>query len=245
MEESKSSTRLLLTSAVIMLVVLVTGPLGYKFGFAALMSSITSVMIGVVGGFLVSLVSLGMWVVAFRENNGRDKLLLIVSLVIGMLPLAAMAPQIFKAQLGPTIHDITTDTHEPPKFSAVIALRADAANDLRYGTATLSPEKHADLQLGAYPNVTTIYSKLDISSAVRRAKTVLNDQGLKIVDVNVEEGRVEATATTFWFGFKDDVVVRVREYETGSKIDVRSVSRVGANDLGANAARIELFLNAF
>ena len=245
MEESKNSTRLLLTSAVVMLVVLVTGPLGYKFGLAALMSSITSVMIGVVGGLLVSLVSLGMWVVAFRKNNGRDKLLLIVSLVIGMLPLAAMAPQIFKAQLAPTIHDITTDTQEPPKFSTVIALRADAANDLRYGTATLSPEKHADLQLGAYPNVTTIYSKLDISSAVRRAKTVLNDQGLKIVDVGVEEGRVEATATTFWFGFKDDVVVRVREYETGSKIDVRSVSRVGANDLGANAARIELFLNAF
>ena len=66
-----------------------------------------------------------------------------------------------------------------------------------------------------------------------------------LVDVSLEEGRVEATATTFWFGFKDDVVVRVREYETGSKIDVRSVSRVGASDLGANAARIERFLNAF
>ena len=74
---------------------------------------------------------------------------------------------------------------------------------------------------------------------------MLNDQGLKIVDVSLEEGRVEATATTFWFGFKDDVVVRVREYEAGSKIDVRSVSRVGASDLGANAARIERFLNAF
>ena len=245
MGESKNSTRLLLTSAVVMLVVLVTGPLGYKFGLAALMPSITSVMIGVVGGFLVSLVSLGMWVVAFRKNNARDKLLLIVSLVIGMLPLAAMAPQILKAQLAPTIHDITTDTQEPPEYSTVIALRADAANDLRYGTATLSPEKHAGLQLGAYPNVTTIYSKLDISSAVRRAKTVLNDQGLQIVDVSVDEGRVEATATTFWFGFKDDVVVRVREHETGSKIDVRSVSRVGTSDLGANAARIERFLNAF
>ena len=245
MAESKTSTRLLLTSAIVMLVVLITGPLGYKYGLAPLMPSITSVIIGVVGGFLVSLVSLGMWVAAFKKNKTRDKLLLIVSLLIGLLPLAAMAPQILKVELAPMIHDITTDTQEPPEFSTVVALRANADNDLQYGTATLSPEKHADLQLGAYPNVKAIYSKLDIASAVERAKTVLNDQGLEVVDVSVGEGRVEATATTFWFGFKDDVVVRVREHETGSKIDVRSVSRLGISDLGTNAARIERFLNAF
>lgn len=245
MEESKTSTRLLLTSVVVMLVVLVTGPLGYKFGLAPLMPSMTSVMIGVIGGLLVSLVSLGMWVVAFKQGKRRDKLLLLVSLVVGLLPMGAMAPQIIKAQSVPPIHDITTDTQEPPEYSAVIALRADAANDLRYGTEALSPERHAELQLTAYPNVKTSYSELDVASAVARARTVLNDQGLEIVDVNVDEGIVEATATTFWFGFKDDVVVRIREHESGSKIDVRSVSRVGTSDLGANAARIERFLNTF
>ena len=66
----------------------------------------------------------------------------------------------------------------------------------------------------------------------------LEDMGLEIVTVDEAAGLVEATDTTFWFGFKDDLVVRVREANGGSVVDVRSVSRVGMSDLGANAARI-------
>jgi uncharacterized protein (DUF1499 family) len=53
---------------------------------------------------------------------------------------------------------------------------------------------------------------------------------------------IEATATTFWFGFKDDVVLRIRPTANGSIVDVRSVSRVGQSDLGANAKRIRAIL---
>jgi uncharacterized protein (DUF1499 family) len=74
---------------------------------------------------------------------------------------------------------------------------------------------------------------------------VLTDQGLEIVAVDSDAGLVEATATTFWFGFKDDLVVRVEAIESGSRVDVRSVSRVGQSDVGQNAKRIEKFLAVF
>ena len=68
--------------------------------------------------------------------------------------------------------------------------------------------------------------------------------GWEIVSASEDEGRIEATATTLWFGFKDDVVIRVRPDNGGSRVDLRSVSRVGGGDLGANAARIRAFIAA-
>ena len=103
----------------------------------------------------------------------------------------------------------------------------------------------AALQLAAYPDVKHLESELSVADAVARSESVLEGQGLKIVSTDSEAGLVEATATTFWFGFKDDVVVRVIADAAGSRIDVRSVSRVGQSDVGANAARIEAFLAAF
>ena len=95
----------------------------------------------------------------------------------------------------------------------------------------------------AYPVVKTLRSDLPTDAALDRAEAVLVELGLEIIGRDV--GRVEATATTFWFGFKDDVVVRVRNADGGSLVDVRSVSRVGVSDLGANAARISSFLTSF
>ncbi len=69
--------------------------------------------------------------------------------------------------------------------------------------------------------------------------------GLELVNEAPQSGMIEATATTFWFGFKDDLVVRIRPSGTGSVVDVRSVSRVGVSDLGANARRIGEFLTGF
>ena len=66
--------------------------------------------------------------------------------------------------------------------------------------------------------------------------------GWEIVAVVPAEGRLEATATTSWFGFKDDVVVRVRAHGAGTRVDVRSLSRIGVGDLGTNAARVRAFL---
>jgi uncharacterized protein (DUF1499 family) len=66
--------------------------------------------------------------------------------------------------------------------------------------------------------------------------------GWQVIDANEKEGRIEATDTTFWFGFKDDIVVRITPTAGGSRIDVRSVSRVGRSDLGTNAKRVRGYL---
>ena len=80
--------------------------------------------------------------------------------------------------------------------------------------------------------------------AFTRALAVAQDRGWEIVSADESTGRIEATDTTQWFGFKDDVVVRLTAWGTGTRVDVRSVSRVGRGDVGTNARRIEEYLDS-
>jgi len=85
---------------------------------------------------------------------------------------------------------------------------------------------------------------LDLPSvkAFDRAAAAAAKMGWEIVNVNLAHGIIEATDTTFWFGFNDDVVIRISPDARGSRIDVRSVSRVGVSDIGTNAKRIRNYL---
>jgi uncharacterized protein (DUF1499 family) len=146
----------------------------------------------------------------------------------------------------PPIHDITTDTANPPEFFAIVSLRENAPNGYKYGVSEGWPaQKLGATTREAYPSLKSIESVLSVRDAVNLAKTTLQAMGLQIVAVDAEAGLVEATATTFWFGFKDDMVVRVVGDEEGSRIDLRSMSRVGQSDVGANAARIADFSSRF
>ena len=245
MEEIKSSTRMLLLSAIIMLVILLTGPLGYRFGFVPLEPSMISLLVAVFGSLLVFIVAIVYTVVATRNKLPKDRNLLLLSMGISLLPIIIMAPQMVSTGSVPPIHDITTDTETPPEFNVILKLRAHAMNDVAYGSEQLPAEELAALQLAAYPRVVPLETELSIEAAVSRAEMVLTDQGLEIVAVDSDAGLVEATATPFWFGVKDDVVVRVEAIESGSRVDVRSVSRVGQSDVGQNAKRIEKFLAVF
>lgn len=140
----------------------------------------------------------------------------------------------------PFIHDISTDTTNPPKFVAVLPLRAEASNPAEY-----PGEEVAKQQREGYPDIQTLAVEDTPAEALRKARKTLEDMGLEIVAVEPKEGRIEATATTFWFGFKDDVVIRIVADGGGSRLDVRSKSRVGRSDVGANAARIRRFLSMF
>ena len=171
--------------------------------------------------------------------------MLLLAMVLSLVPMIIMGPQIVKGRSVPAIHDITTDTDNPPEFRAMVKHRVHAVNGLAYGTEDMPAAELAALQLAAYPNVKHLESELSVADALARSESVLKGQGLKIVSTDLEAGLVEATATSFWFGFKDDVVVRVVAMNLGSRIDIRSVSRVGQSDIGANAARIENFLAAF
>jgi uncharacterized protein (DUF1499 family) len=142
------------------------------------------------------------------------------------------------AQEVPRIHDITTDTVNPPRFDAILALRKDAANPAEYGGPVVAAQ-----QREAYREIAPVLLPVVPSTAFETALRAAKSMGWRIVSADEHEGRIEATATTFWFGFKDDVVVRVVPAPGGSRVDVRSVSRAGVSDVGTNAQRIHDFLH--
>ena len=138
----------------------------------------------------------------------------------------------------PYIHDITTDTENPPKFDALLPFRVNSENASEYEGPEIARQ-----QLAAYPDLKPIVVNEPPQTAFTRAVQAAQDMGWSIVDSNPQSLRIEGTDTTLWFGFKDDIVVRITPVPTGSWIDVRSVSRVGKSDLGTNARRIEAYLS--
>ena len=144
------------------------------------------------------------------------------------------------ARSVPPINDITTDTANPPAFVAVLPLRAQAPVP-----ATYAGEATARAQRDGYPDLQPIATADAPPAAFARALAAAHAMGWTIVAADAAAGRIEATATTPWFGFTDDVVIRVAPDARGSRVDIRSVSRVGKSDLGANARRIRGFAAAF
>lgn len=137
----------------------------------------------------------------------------------------------------PRIHDISTDTANPPKFVAVLPLRLGARNPVDYAPATALQQK------SGYPDIAPLTLSVPPAEAFARAERAANALGWTIVATAAVEGRLEATDTTPLFGFKDDIVVRVTPAtDGGSIVDVRSLSRVGGSDFGTNAKRVRAFL---
>tara|TARA_R110000823_G_scaffold210224_5_gene340484 strand:- start:24630 stop:25361 length:732 start_codon:yes stop_codon:yes gene_type:complete len=139
----------------------------------------------------------------------------------------------------PRIHDITTDRQDPPGFVVAPELRGDTANPL-----TLT-EEEIRLQEAAYPQLDTLRTTLSIDEAYSRALEVAQGLGWEIYHQDRAAGVIEAVETTPLMGFKDDIAIRVRGDAAGAYLDLRSVSRVGQGDLGANAKRIQGFIAAF
>jgi uncharacterized protein (DUF1499 family) len=141
----------------------------------------------------------------------------------------------------PRIHDITTDTITPPVFVEVAALRQrlNVPNGLQY------TEEVAAEQRAGYPDLAPAFLDVPPTDAYRRALEAVKASGWEVVAADEAGRRIEATDTTYWFGFKDDVAVRVTAMpDGGSRVDVRSVSRVGRSDVGTNARRIRDYLSA-
>jgi len=158
---------------------------------------------------------------------------LAVGLGVGGVPWYWMR----EARAVPAINDITTDTTNPPAFAAIIPLRARTPVSVAYPGDTA-----AQAQRLAYPDIQPFNLALPPPSAFAKALDAATGMGWAIVATDPAAGRIEATATTPWFGFHDDVVVRITPTPTGSRIDVRSVSRVGRGDFGTNAKRIRAYL---
>lgn len=166
--------------------------------------------------------------------------LLVAGLVLGRMQGVRM-----HAESVPPIHDIQTDWSDPIQLT-------DAMMELREGSnpvgdaPTFGEDQRlvSEAQAEAYPEIRSLILRAPADVTYSAAYTTLSEMGMEIVTANEEEGIIEATATTFWYGFKDDVAVRIRRQGEGSQVDVRSVSRVGRSDLGANAARISAILES-
>ncbi|XQF93328.1 DUF1499 domain-containing protein [Pseudoalteromonas espejiana] len=223
-----------LVSFIAFLLVVLPGPL-YKYGVVELGVAFSGFKFGVYAGG-AALVLLIVQVIFMRKTVTLGSVLM--ALVFAAIAIAMPLSMMSKAKSVPAIHDISTDLVNPPKFVAIAPLRADASNPVEY-----AGEEIATQQRKAYPELKTLsyaQSKTDLLAATEQAITNL---GFELVNVNAATGIVEATDTTTWFGFKDDVVVRINDEGSQRFVDIRSKSRVGRSDLGKNAERINALIN--
>jgi uncharacterized protein (DUF1499 family) len=193
---------------------------------------------GAYGGIAAVLLGIAAAAVHARPGASRRGLGLAAAAVVVGLTVVAI-PWQWQRMAGqvPPIHDISTDTQDPPEFVAVVPLRADAPNPPEYA----GPEV-AEQQRVAYPDLAPVMIPLARAEVFPLALQAARDMGWEIVDADPVEGRIEATDRTLWFGFADDVVIRLATTESGTRLDVRSKSRIGGSDVGANARRIRRYL---
>ena len=223
-------------AATLCALLLLAAPLATRFGLVSWKLGLPLTALAILGGAVLLLLALVLLALptwrAARAPLAASALLAALPVLAG---IAAIAPG-----LGlPAIHDVSTDIAQPPQFVALLAVRGPDANAL-----TRSPEVDA-AQRSAWPGLGLLDSPLPPADAFARAASTARALGWQIHAEDAATGLIEASATTFWFGFVDDVVIRVRPHAGGSRIDLRSVSRVGQGDLGANARRIARFSEAF
>ena len=152
------------------------------------------------------------------------------------VPGALLLFSLLGAGQYPRIHDISTDLQDPPVFTAAEQQRGPDSNSLETDPTTL------ELQAGAYPDLHTLRTTMGYDELFDTAVRVATDMGWEIYLQDRNAGVIEAVDTTTVMGFKDDIIIRVRTNAQGALVDLRSVSRVGVGDLGANAKRIKAFL---
>lgn len=197
-------------------------------------------------GFVVLVLS----VLKLPQKREGEASSLIVAIVLTLLPLMVLGNSIVKAKSVPFIHDITTDTVNPPQFVAAQSERDEGDHPVEY-----AGDEVAQLQLAGYPDLKTLELSEPVDQVFPKALAIVEDLGWNVLASNDKQApyTIEAVATSLLFGFEDDIVIRLTPFTTPeqnvdmpakTRVDVRSMSRVGKSDLGANAARIQDFLHA-
>jgi uncharacterized protein (DUF1499 family) len=226
--------------AILALVLLAAGPIGwrvgwwhYRFAFTWLM---TSSAYTAVAAAIVSLFTLAL---GWPQLDRRSMTVAGLGLALGAVLIYVPWQYNHTSKSVPRIHDITTDTDNPPDYVAVLPARAaEHANSVTYEGSDV-----ARLQRAAYPEVVPLVVALPPPEAFRRAHdAAMNMSGWTIVSAETAAGRIEASQASRWFGFTDDIVIRVTADGAGSRIDMRSVSRHGRSDYGVNARRIRTYM---
>jgi uncharacterized protein (DUF1499 family) len=242
--------RLALIVALLLPVYFLVAALGTKFGLFDW--TVGFVRMTVMWGAPILLGAAGLAILAFGlsllvpPRRGA-----ITALVALLVPLAGLGYAFYvraQAQTIPPIHDISTDLVDPPGFSQAVI---DARAAIPEGNGLDLLDKRTDdgrpfteLQREAYGDIEPVVTGRSTDEAFDAALAQAQAQGWAIGVSDRDAGVIEASASTFWYGFTDDIVMRVRPEGTGARIDMRSVSRVGRSDLGANAARMRPYLTS-
>ncbi len=226
-----------LALAVLSVIAGIGAGLGYRFEVFSLRAAFTLLRWSAYGGISAAVLSLICAVWILRGKPYRGLLPSLAGLALGVTVAAVPYSQLRAARTLPPIHDISTDLEKPPAFVAILPLRASAPNAAAHGGETVARQ-----QRDAYPDIGPAVLDVSPEEAFARALAAARGLGWEIVAAVPGEGRIEATDRTFWFGFADDVVVRIRASNGGSRVDVRSVSRVGRSDIGTNARRVRRFV---
>lgn len=187
----------------------------------------------------VFLLSLGTLLWGYFRSVKKGRILAVLGLAFSFVISANFFSLLLPAMRLPHIHDISTDTKNPPAFNAILYRRSEAPNSPLYGFGV---KDLAEQQQKAYPTLQPLHLKAPVSKVFNYCLMTVEKKKWDLAGASAPDGIIEATAETFWFGFKDDVVIRVKPEGDGCRVDMRSESRVGLGDVGTNAKRIQEFL---
>lgn len=222
-----------LVSLAAFLLVTLPGPL-YKLGIINLGTAFAGFKYAVITGIAALILLI---IQALFKRQSITFVSAATAVILSLIAIIMPLNMVNTAKKVPAIHDISTDIDTPPEFVAIAPLRADAPNPVEYAGADT-----AEQQSKAYPELQTLTYTQSKAELVTAIEQTANNLGWKLVNTDTNTGLIEATDATLWFGFKDDIVVRVEDNGHERLVDIRSKSRVGSSDLGKNAERISGFI---
>jgi uncharacterized protein (DUF1499 family) len=213
----------------------------FSFGFRLLMAALAAGVLAILIGAFIG------WR-AKRKGVIAPRPLRWLGMALGGAFAVYMLSMVYTARSVPAIHDISTDLADPPQYK-MLALREDYLDNIPGiddpEMRGLNPlQRWAAIHAKSYGDIRSVRIAMPVADTIAKAERIAKERGWEIVLADPVEGRLEATDTTRFFRFKDDVVLRVRPADDGtaSIIDMRSISRVGQSDLGVNAKRVRAFL---
>jgi uncharacterized protein (DUF1499 family) len=228
------------------LLILVSGP-GHRFGLLGFRPAIIAALVGTLLAALGALIAIVGLIGGAAGRAPVRRGAAGAGVVLALAATSYLLWWIAQMRGAPMIHEVSTDLEDPPAFVAVKAVRdsVPGTHPSEYVVQLQGRGAVIDVpgqQRMHYPDLQPVSLDVSPEEAYARARRVAADLGWEIVDESQADGRIEATDTTRFFGFKDDIVIRVRTAGGASRVDVRSKSRVGLGDAGTNAARVRRFL---
>lgn len=220
--------------AVVALLLLAASGFGTRFGLWHFRTGFSILKFAGYLGVIFAILAILAALLSARNKHYTALLVSLGALVAANLAFGVPYSWKVKAERYPRIHDISTDLDNPPKFIALAPARGERA---AYPGAAVAAQ-----QLQAYPDLKTLVLSIPRDGAFQSALDVAHEMGWAVIASVPAEGRIEATDTTKWFGFNDDIVIRIFPAGERSLVDIRSASRVGISDVGTNAHRIRTFL---